>query len=77
MVVEFGDVVRAVIEQKSGASRSQQLLNLLRFPTHLVSFNNKPSSTHATVVLVAPMSTTHALDKPAPTVAHTDSYTGA
>ena len=42
--------------------------------TYRESVKHTPSSIHATLVFCEPMSTTQALDTPAPNVAHVDSY---
>jgi hypothetical protein len=41
--------------------------------THRLSGKTRPSSTQVTVVISAPMFTTHALERPAPKVAQRDS----
>ena len=46
----------------------------LPFPIYRESLKQTPSSMHATLVFCDPISTTHALDTPAPKAAHADSY---
>ena len=69
---EFGDVISTHVKgHPVYASAVSKGISL--GPEYLVSESTTPSSTHAMLVFVAPMSTTQAFDIPAPYVAASDS----